>query len=59
MPNDEVTTFYDTLGAAKYLGIGSDTVRLYARQGKIEHFRRGRRLCFTPNQLNKFMKGEK
>lgn len=50
--------YLDVGEAAQYLGIKPFTLRVWSRQGKINHYRAGRLLRFKKADLDSFMKKE-
>ncbi len=51
-------SYLDAEEAAQYLGIKPFTLRVWSRQGRINHYRAGRLLRFKKADLDSFMKKE-
>jgi excisionase family DNA binding protein len=47
----------DTLEASAYLGVGSDTLRIWARSGKLPANKSGRFFRFRQSDLDKLRDG--
>jgi excisionase family DNA binding protein len=50
---DDESKFMTVEEVCAYLGIARSTVDLYARQGKLKRFQRGRRTYFLRSQVEK------
>ncbi len=50
---DESQKFMTIEEVMEYLGIARSTVDLYARQGKLKRFQRGKRTLFLRTQVEK------
>nr|WP_077321419.1 helix-turn-helix domain-containing protein [Virgibacillus proomii] len=43
---------------AKYLGVSTDLIYLLVREGKIIHFRLGRRILFKKEEIDKWVQSQ-
>lgn len=51
-------TTLTVMEAATYLGVSPDLIYLLVREGKIIHFRLGRRILFKKEELDKWVQSQ-